>query len=122
MVQLGETERFFSKAPAGGFVSNGPWRQNLQRNVAIQLFVMRAIDNAHSAGTELFKNAVVPEHLTDHGKSRLGRHLRPRTRAKSTHLKRKMLTSPKFTRIRSAQMTIRLTFKKIPWAFRVTAA
>jgi hypothetical protein len=65
VVEFREGKRFLPEAPARILVTQAPGRQHLQRDVTIEPLVVRAIDDAHSAGTDAFEKPVVPECLAD---------------------------------------------------------
>jgi len=49
------------KALASRLSHHGSRRKDFQRDVAIEALVMRAKDNTHPSGTDLFQNAVMGE-------------------------------------------------------------
>ena len=59
MIELGERQRFFAKLFARRFVGEQTGGKNLQRDVAVELFVMSAIDFAHAARADFFDDPVV---------------------------------------------------------------
>jgi hypothetical protein len=68
VIQAGEGKSFFTKTFAGILFGEQTRRQNLDRHLAFQLFVMGSVDNAHAARAYLGKNAVVGYLLADHHK------------------------------------------------------
>src|SRR6185503_14004812 len=65
MVQAGDGERFAVEAAAGAVVSEHAGRQHLQRDVAIEMLVVGAVDDTHPAGADLFEHAEMRQRLRD---------------------------------------------------------
>ena len=71
MTQLGERQRFFAELLSCDFVGQRTCRQHFERDIAVQLLVVRAIDDAHAARANLFDDAIMAETLANE----LGRRL-----------------------------------------------
>ena len=55
------------KAAPRAIVGEQPRRQHLERDVAIELLVVRAVDDAHAAGANFLQDAEVRQRLLDQG-------------------------------------------------------
>jgi hypothetical protein len=66
MIQASQGQRFFAEAFVRDFVGESSRRQNFDRHVAVELFIVRAIDYAHPAGTDLFHDLVMRQPLSNH--------------------------------------------------------
>ena len=66
VIQFGQGEGFFAKPFAGILVTKRIGGKNFQRNIAIELFIVRSVHNAHPARTDFRDDAVMTECLADH--------------------------------------------------------
>src|ERR1700721_590805 len=66
MIQLCEGQGLFAKLLSGIVIAQHSRRQHLQRNLAVQLLVERAIHHAHSTSPELAKNQIMLKFLPNH--------------------------------------------------------
>jgi hypothetical protein len=66
VVEPREGERLQAEALARGLVRQGARRQHLERHVAVQPFVVGAVDHAHAAGPDHLQDPEMSERLTDH--------------------------------------------------------
>src|ERR1700684_3807892 len=64
MIELRESESFLTKLFASRFVREQAGGKNLQRDIAGELFVMRAIHFAHAARPDFLNHAIVRNHPT----------------------------------------------------------
>jgi hypothetical protein len=65
VIQLGEGQRFLAKLLSRCVVSERAGREDLQRDVAIELLVVGTIDFAHAASADLCDDAIVRDALSD---------------------------------------------------------
>src|SRR6266853_226947 len=65
MVQPGERVRLLLEALARFFVGQASRRKNFCRDVAIEVFVVGAIDHAHPPRSNLFQETIVPQKLSN---------------------------------------------------------
>ena len=66
MVQLGERESFLAEFLTDGFIGQSTGRKNLQSDVAVEFFVVSAVDYAHSTGADEFDDAIVAQRIPKH--------------------------------------------------------
>jgi hypothetical protein len=66
MIQPGKGKSFTSKTLPSSVVLQRPLRKDFEGDIAFQAFVVSQIDHAHSAGSNLFENAVMPQRLPNH--------------------------------------------------------
>ena len=69
MIELGERERFPAKALPGGIVGKSARGQHLERDVAAQALVPRAVHHAHAARADLLHDAIMGQRFSDHDPS-----------------------------------------------------
>src|SRR5258708_7734017 len=71
MIQAGEGQGLFAEAAAGGLVTHYAGGQELNGNFTLQVFVVGAVHNSHSAFADTLDEAVVAEGAAGNG---LGGH------------------------------------------------
>jgi hypothetical protein len=65
VIEPSKRQGLFTETSAGAAIGQGAGGKKLQSNVAVKMQVMRAINDTHASGTDLLKNAIVPEHVSD---------------------------------------------------------
>jgi len=65
VIQFGERKRLFAKPLACSLVRQHAGREDFDSHVAVELLIMGAVDNTHTAGANLLKNAIVAKRLAD---------------------------------------------------------
>jgi hypothetical protein len=66
MVQASEGQSFPAKPLLGSLVGERSGRQNLDGDVAVELLIMRAIDDSHASGADFFVDPVVRQPIPNH--------------------------------------------------------
>ena len=66
MIEFGESESFLAKILSRGGIGERMWREKLECNVAVEPFIVSAINDSHSARTNLFQYAIVRDGLAEH--------------------------------------------------------
>ena len=66
MIQLGEGESFCAEFLADEFIVQSAGGKNFQSDVAVEFFIVSAVDHAHSAGADVFDDAIVTEGSPKH--------------------------------------------------------
>ena len=79
MTQFGERQSFFSELLSRNIICQRARRQHFERDITIQLLIVRAIHHAHPARTNLFDDAIVAEN----GANDIGRRLHKLTNART---------------------------------------
>src|SRR5258706_3832588 len=64
---FGEAQRFAAKLAACRITQEGQLRESLDRDIAVKLLIAGAKNHTHSAGADLFDDAVVAKHLANRG-------------------------------------------------------
>ena len=67
MIQARQSDRFLAEAFAGRVVCQGPRRQDLEGDVALQALIVRAVHHAHPARADSFENPIVTQRPPDDG-------------------------------------------------------
>jgi hypothetical protein len=66
MIELGEKKRFLAEVPARSFILEEAEREDFDGDVAVEAFVARAVDFAHTADADFVEDAVMAERLANH--------------------------------------------------------
>ena len=66
MVQASEGQSFSAKLLLSSLIGERSGRQNLDGDVAVELLIMRAIDDSHASGADFFLDPVVRQLLANH--------------------------------------------------------
>ena len=66
VVKFCEEQSFIAKAPARFLVFQHAGRQNFERHVAVELFIVCAINLAHSARAYFFDDAIMAQRPANH--------------------------------------------------------
>jgi hypothetical protein len=65
VIQLGKSKSFVAKFPEGGLVGKHTWKENLQRNFAVKVFVIGAVHDSRTTAAYLTFDSVVAENSAD---------------------------------------------------------
>jgi hypothetical protein len=66
MVQASEGQSFSAKLLLSSLIGERAGRQNLYGDVAVELLIMRAIDDSHASGADFFLDPVMRQPLANH--------------------------------------------------------
>ena len=59
VVELGERHGLLAEVPASGLVTERARRQYFHGDVSVEQLIVSAVDHTHSAGSDLFEDAIM---------------------------------------------------------------